>query len=515
MDALLQDAKRYKPVFDAMLAHLFQEAQSKGYGNDVSLSQASNKGRGRCLEKIHQKYGCNDLYGARQLSDVVRGSLVFRQEKILCRLVSDMLVTDHGVLQFQVKGVGLDPKTNKDYEFATLSITHSKNRFHHNALGMRDYLVNIRMMLPGDPVGHVGELQLHHAAMMEAKHHFHCVYSYLRRIDEGRNFLKLDDNTLFCDEMKCDDYHVDKKRMQKDGSMRSVLDIMRTKWVECDGSKSSELNMFCRSKDGKSLGPPTATKETKGFWRDLVQPFLKKNIGYYRGDQLGEYPENSIKRHEGYHSEHSVYAAVKGEMIKRYDEAAFKIYGDGKFNSKIPSTNQHCPPKVKGNSESGHHDQDHENDKVGDDFQCKCSQKLSLPAVESFPTLEIQKWLDESEDTMRQRRSRVTRSNVERWLKERTCTGEVRQLGALCGAESKRGGVAAVGMEEEEEEKEEEWLSKACDHFVEVCALEMCDLLNEMNKEYGRPLPRHNVVVALGQEEEVVGEEDDDDDVYE
>ena len=472
--AILSDAGRYKPVFDAMLDQLYDTAVKGGFSQHVSISKAGNKGSARCIEKINQKYGCSQLYGARQLSDVVRGSLIFDTEASLCALIRQTLMTDTGTLLITADASNkIDPKTNKKYLPATLHITNSKNRFKKNAMGMRDYLVNIRMILPGDPVGHVGELQLHHHAMMEAKHHFHCVYSYLRRIDEARSYLKLPDGAIFCPAAKCQQYYVDKKRTQKDGSFRSILDIIRTKWVECDGSATQRGNKYCKHNDR------TATPETKEFWHRLIQPYLKPHMRY----GVDEYPEGAIDRQAsaGYFGEHTIYAVVKAEMVKRYDEAAFDIFGDGHLDETKPNTNQHCPPKNK---------------------NCKCSQHLSLNTVDSFPTVERQTWPEVDGGV-----TAVTVGTMNQLMAIHTCSGELRKMGMYCA------GVASEGGEKEEENEVARIKHRVCGHFVTVCALDMCDLLNNGNRQYGH----RNPVVAEEDESElheVNGEKDEDDDIY-
>ena len=186
INVLLADATRYKPVFDALLDALFAEATSAHGGvraEAVRVVKAANKGATRCHAKVTGKYACAGQYGARQLSDIVRGSLEFTDEASICRFVEGSLRSTHGqpkgkLTHLTVRAVGTDPKTGRAYTEATVEITNSKNRFRDNAAGMRDMLVNVRMKLNGDPFGHVGELQLHHTAMLAAKHDFHCICTF-------------------------------------------------------------------------------------------------------------------------------------------------------------------------------------------------------------------------------------------------------------------------------------------------------------------------------------------------
>ena len=133
------------------------------------------------MAKLTGKYACADQYGARQLTDIVRGSFEFADEASICTFVQNVLATADGRLSrgLVVRAAGTDPKTGRSYEDATVEITKTKNRFKENADGMRDMLVNVRLKLKGDPFGHVAELQLHHAAMLAAKHDFHCICTFV------------------------------------------------------------------------------------------------------------------------------------------------------------------------------------------------------------------------------------------------------------------------------------------------------------------------------------------------
>ena len=116
----------------------------------------------------------------RQHCDFVKNRFVEGADK------SGMLIRKNVGEKWMINAEGIDPKTGEKYKPATFEITNSKNRFAKNAEGMRDYLINVRMKIDGDPYGHVAELQVHHKSQVTAKSNFHCVYAYLRRIDEAK-----------------------------------------------------------------------------------------------------------------------------------------------------------------------------------------------------------------------------------------------------------------------------------------------------------------------------------------
>ena len=265
---LLKDASRYQPVFNAMLDNMLKLAEVGKIG-EIEITKVGNKGKGRCLEKINQKYGCADQYGVRQLSDVTRGSIVFSKQDDLCKFVNAHLKKPKGKLEIKIKATSIDPKTNKQYKEATLEITNSKNRFRENAAGMRDLLVNVRMKIEGDVYGHVGELQIHHNAMVHTKHDFHSVYSYTRRIDEARKMIKIKDTEIFCNNAeKCQKYWIDHRNVQSDQSEKSTLDIMWNKWVVCDEAEVIAKNPKC--------GTQASSKpNTREYWFKYVRPFLR------------------------------------------------------------------------------------------------------------------------------------------------------------------------------------------------------------------------------------------------
>ena len=366
VSALLEDAKRYKPVFDAMLDAMLARIPT----GEAQASKAGNKKGGRCVEKIDQKYGCGDQYGARQLSDVVRGSLVFTHEDALCAFINKTLSptgAPHGVIQLRggsIVAAGTDPKTGEAYRPATLEITNYKNRFASDAGGMRDFLVNVRMRIQGDPWGHISEVQLHHSDQVQAKHHFHCVYAYLRRIDEARRFLKVPDEDIFCDDAaRCGKYWIDHRNPQKKGPPKSALEIMQSKWLADTDSDE--------------------TRTTRRYWSQLVQPFLRQEYQVVTNSaQIASFPnENSIDRtvrrggkpfftgkHGGLSTEHALYLALKGAMVESYDRAACEIFDDCSI---------FMPKGLR--KEEKHH----------------CTQRLALPVVAAQAgNMEMHAWPD-------------------------------------------------------------------------------------------------------------------------
>ena len=229
--------------------------------------------------------GCPGLKGCRQLTDVVRGSLIFEDEQSICFFLSNVINAKDGVIcdttndvtppgecascfdkdQFFCKDgagycvstkngraeckndatmikqvVGCDKPMCEDLGLSKVSVRFAKNRFDRDAEGMRDYLVNIHMQKSDDMAGHVAELQIHHKRQVEAKHIFHCVYAYVRRIQEARTMMKIEPADIFCDDEKCKQYWIDTKHPKKNNKtgkeeQKSALDIMYEKWVKGEG----------------------------------------------------------------------------------------------------------------------------------------------------------------------------------------------------------------------------------------------------------------------------------------
>ena len=164
--------------------------------------------------------GCPKLKGCRQLTDVVRGSLIFDDEQSICFFLANVIKSDNGVI---CQGDACK-ELKTQFDLSKVSVRFAKNRFDRDAEGMRDYLVNIHMEKSTDKAGHVAELQIHHRRQVDAKHVFHCVYSYVRKIQEARMMMHIQPSEIFCDEDKCKDYWVDTKQPKKNKACGTCLD---------------------------------------------------------------------------------------------------------------------------------------------------------------------------------------------------------------------------------------------------------------------------------------------------
>ena len=155
-DELLKDAKKYNPLFTKLLYWLKEQGEKVSetdHGSDFAwdvpkVKPVGLKGKARMLEKIEQKYGCvnEGLSGARQLTDVVRGSLYFKKESAICFLIEQVLNKKDGII---CENAACPEGLNK------VSVRNGKNRFNRDAAGMRDYLINVFMSTKDDPAGHV------------------------------------------------------------------------------------------------------------------------------------------------------------------------------------------------------------------------------------------------------------------------------------------------------------------------------------------------------------------------
>ena len=160
------------------------------------------------------------------MTDVVRGSLIFEDEQSICFFLANVINSDKGVI---CQGDACK-ELKTQFDLSKVSVRFAKNRFDRDAEGMRDYLVNIHMEKSTDKAGHVAELQIHHKRQVEAKHVFHCVYSYVRKIQEARMMMHIQPSEIFCDEDKCKDYWIDTKQPKKNKvtkamEQKSPLDI--------------------------------------------------------------------------------------------------------------------------------------------------------------------------------------------------------------------------------------------------------------------------------------------------
>mmetsp|Transcript_44656 Transcript_44656/g.88445 ORF Transcript_44656/g.88445 Transcript_44656/m.88445 type:complete len:412 (+) Transcript_44656:64-1299(+) len=169
LNKLYEDAEAWNPLFSKWL-HIL------GDRFNAVARPAPLKGKTRAMEKIALKYtfGRNDqstaLYGARELTDIVRGSLVFHNESDMCDAVASLERHDA-------------PVSNVIPGFNFI-VVKSKNRFKKPADGYSDMMINLRLTHDNDRTGHVVELQLHHNLMEQAKKKFHCVYKFLRTVTE-------------------------------------------------------------------------------------------------------------------------------------------------------------------------------------------------------------------------------------------------------------------------------------------------------------------------------------------
>ncbi len=523
---LLKDAVRYKPVFDQMLTEMTQHA-AKDATIAVKNKIIGNKKRARCEEKIDMKYGCSDQYGVRQLTDVVRGSIIFKRESDICTFVKTRFLTQannagmllSGTELWTVTAEGIDPKTGEAYKPATLEITNSKNRFHTNAEGMRDYLINVRMKIEGDAYGHVAELQVHHNEQVLAKKDFHCVYSYLRRIDEARKFEK---KIPFGDGAEYEKYRIDHIDEMKG---ESTLDAIWTKWVQLDAANcdknrdgSVDADSLCMKdsdKDGKPDGI-TASEKTLGYWNTLIKPYLRPeyqlDIPALRTKMDGRKFKNTIKRTGGQPVEHQIYKGLKEAMVEAYDTAAFDIYDDrGTKGGMGTAGSASCTGKIKleytgKNHDAGKGPQDWVSDGVttshpSDFYNGACSTALQNVGKScSKVELAERSWArckeyyeqcvgtavpasgsrgksceaafkeqctpggkpEPSEDCNDHRRQCEGEG-----FRTTTCNGPLRELGPACSR-------AHLSLDDTD-------LQRSCETFYDLCALEICDIMDSNN----------------------------------
>jgi hypothetical protein len=143
-------------VADALGAQVFDsDAQGMHEYLDANPGKsaiilAPLKGRKRAAEKASKD-------GWKNVRDLVRGTVV-------------------------VPSIDHVPDAIAAVKAAGLSVVRFKNRFHAAALGYRDILMNVRL-----PNGHVAELQIHAAPMLQAKDKFggHDHYDVWRALEEA------------------------------------------------------------------------------------------------------------------------------------------------------------------------------------------------------------------------------------------------------------------------------------------------------------------------------------------
>jgi len=257
----------------------------------------------------------------------------------------------------------------------------------------------------------------------------------MRNVDEARTFMKVDDQDIFCSDSHCKKFWIDRKIVQKDGRMRSPLDVVYNRWVRCtpENTRKDATDELCKE------GQPTSTNATRSYWKRLVVPFLRgeykehgpppdmhtpQALALSLGSTHGGFPEGSIVRSKkgSVAVDHTVYMMLKQEMIRRYDQAAFKIYGDDQRSQK-------CPPNAPA---------------------CRCSQRLALDAVDQ-PEPEHQEWPTWP---------RTTPFKAE-WG---ACVGRIRARGIMCTR------ARVTRMEDSE--------TKACLEFYDKCGMHLCEILN-------------------------------------
>lgn len=274
------------------------------------------------------------------MTDVVRGSLIFEDEQSICFFLANVINKPGGVIcqadspgDTMCKGLGL----------SKVSVRFAKNRFDRDAEGMRDYLVNIHMQKSDDKAGHVAELQIHHRRQVEAKHVFHCVYSYVRKIQEARMMMHIDPKNIFCDEDKCKEYwidtKVDKYNKKKDiTEQKSPLDTMYEKWI------------------GENNIPGQV------IWNNVIKPRL---VDPKCGPDNCKIKTRNVCSVVDHMDELNIFTELADEMTKSYDMATLPVTGDESIQPMFQGEKctcvesvctQSCPEKVK----------------------CKCSQRATL-----------------------------------------------------------------------------------------------------------------------------------------
>ena len=329
------------------------------------------------------------------MTDVVRGSLIFEDEQSICFFLSNVINSKGGVICdatndvtppgecescfekdqiFCKDGAGYcvstkDARTEckndatmikkvvgcsssktmcKDLGLSKVSVRFAKNRFDRDAEGMRDYLVNIHMQKEDDMAGHVAELQIHHKRQVEAKHIFHCVYAYVRRIQEARTMMMIEPAEIFCDEDKCKQYWIDTKhpKIDKDtgkaGLPKSALDIMYEKWV----------------KGNDVIG--------KNIWREKIVPFLEKKD--CKDDTCKIKNRNTGIKDVADMLELQIFTGLADKMTEEYDIATLSIKG-----KEALFQGEECTPRLEGKPDEVGYIQN-----CPDTVKCKCTQRTEL-----------------------------------------------------------------------------------------------------------------------------------------
>ena len=105
--------------------HLKQYVGASGQGVARNFLAAPVKGKARCMDKVTNKYSCAGQGGCRQLTDVVRGSIVFVDEPSMCTFIDAVLKDDLSSTPGGAGVLALDGMP----QGVKVAVRYSKNRF--------------------------------------------------------------------------------------------------------------------------------------------------------------------------------------------------------------------------------------------------------------------------------------------------------------------------------------------------------------------------------------------------
>ena len=123
--------------------------------------EATVKGLERARAKMDDDYNGD----ARRVVDFVRASGIFETPADLVSALAQ-----------------LDETPDIDDRAPRLRVVRAKDKFNHPRDGYRDLLLNVALVEDGDEA-HVGELQMHIAAIIEKKEAAHVSYGITRGLD--------------------------------------------------------------------------------------------------------------------------------------------------------------------------------------------------------------------------------------------------------------------------------------------------------------------------------------------
>ena len=123
--------------------------------------EATVKGLERARAKVDDDYDGD----ARRVVDFVRASGTFETPADLVSALAH-----------------LDENLDTDDDAPRLRVVRAKDKFNHPRDGYRDLLLNVALVEDGDEA-HVGELQMHIAAIIEKKEAAHVSYGITRGLD--------------------------------------------------------------------------------------------------------------------------------------------------------------------------------------------------------------------------------------------------------------------------------------------------------------------------------------------